>query len=105
MIDVLGFVRNLEAGVAHAKVHGVHVDLPGVGLVCRCLEGSVDVFVDGRQDLDLLLSSLANRLGQAEEAGVGACGKLWDELRLSAWIGFSDASRISPIDFCTHLRI
>mmetsp|Transcript_5437 Transcript_5437/g.9172 ORF Transcript_5437/g.9172 Transcript_5437/m.9172 type:complete len:339 (+) Transcript_5437:1060-2076(+) len=83
MADGHALVGYLEAALAHAEVHGVHEDAPGVGLVLSGLRQiGFLVLVNRHPNIHFLAATLANRLYQAGEAGVGVDGGVDRELGL-----------------------
>lgn len=48
MFNILSLVSDLETGITHTEVHGVHVDLSSEGLLLSSLHVGVDVFVEWR---------------------------------------------------------
>ena len=95
MVDILTFISDLQARTSHAKMHAVHVNLTGKRLILGSfLQVGPLVREDRHLDLDLLLATLVDGLGQAEESWMRAASLLRDEVLMSMFVGLFDAPRI-----------
>lgn len=80
VVDGSALVGYLQAALAHAEVHGVHVDLARVGLICCCFRHvGIYIFVDGHLNIDLLTSSFSYGLRQTSKSGVVVNGFVYTE--------------------------
>lgn len=85
--NVLRLVGHLQAGTAHSKVHGVHVDLSCMGFVlARRRVVGVFVLKAGHLNIHLLLASFVDGLGQAEEARVWTSSLLRNESLMGVFV-------------------
>ena len=106
MVDILRLVGDLQARRAHSKMHAVHVNLTGKRLILGSfLQVGPLVREDRHLDLDLLLATLVDGLGQAEESWMRAASLLRDEVLMSVFVGLLDAPLIRFFDVRSDLLI
>ena len=83
MINGRALVGDLKATLAHAEVHGIHVDLAGVWFLLRGTS-SVGFLVleDGHLDVDLLTPALSDGLYEPRKPRMWVNGRVNHELGL-----------------------
>ena len=100
MVDVHALVGDLEAGAAHAEVHGIHVNLAWVGLGLRYgIHIRLFVLVQGNLNVNFLGPPLVDRLGDAQESRVRGGGDLWQKQLVCGGVCFGVARLFGLLKF------